>query len=185
MAKWRRVWKDTNRRDGKPGPWKRAWKRVVAPVSKPKYGLRGTVGPAVRFTWSEVESTDGKMPPTIEHRKRAVKQAQLLNVLRKSISKHYRVSFSDVAINVNSWYRSPAYNALIGGAKFSQHVEARATDIVVYVNGKRLTPRKVAELAESVPAFRAGGIGWYDAEHGNFTHVDHRPNGPSRWVNKG
>jgi hypothetical protein len=183
MAKWRRIWKDTNRRDGKPGPWKRAWKRVPAPVLKPKYGVRGTVGPAVRFTWSEVDSGDGKREPKA-YTTRVVKQAHLLNQLRKNISKHYSVSFGDVAINVNSWYRSPEYNAQIGGAKFSQHVEARATDIVVYVKGKRLHPRTVAQLAESVREFRNGGIGWYDAEHGNFTHVDHR-SGAARWMNKG
>ena len=182
MAKWRRVWKDTKPRDGKPGPWRRAWKRVVP--ARRKYGVNGTVGPAVRFTWSEVESGDGKMPPTKVHRRRVVVQAKLLNQFRKVIAKHYRVSFADVSINANSWYRSPAYNEKIGGALFSQHVEARATDIVVVVNGTRLHPRKVAELAEAVPAFRNGGIGWYDAEHGNFTHVDHR-DGAARWVNNG
>lgn len=185
MAKWHRVWKDTKPNDGKRGPWKLVWKRHVHARPKPKYGVRGTVGPAVRFTWSEVESGDGKMPPTKVHRRRVVVQAKLLNQLRKVIAKHYRVSFADVSINANSWYRSPEYNAQIGGARFSQHVEARATDIVVIVNGTRLHPRKVAELAEAVPAFKNGGIGWYDAEHGNFTHVDHRPDGPARWVNRG
>lgn len=181
MAKWRRVWNDTNRRDGKPGPWKAGWKRV-APVRR-KYGVNGTVGPAVRFTWGEVESGDGKREPRA-YTPRVVKQGKLLNQLRKVIAKHYGVSFADVSINANSWYRSPAYNEKIGGARFSQHVEARATDIVVAVKGKRLHPRKVAELAEAVPAFRNGGIGWYDAEHGNFTHVDHR-DGAARWINKG
>lgn len=189
MAKWRRVWKDTNRRDGKPGPWRRAWKRVVAPVTRPKYGVRGTVGPAVRFTWGEVECTDGSNPVG-EIKKRTVRQAQLLNQLRKHIAKHYGLKFNEVLISVNSWYRSPAYNAQIGGAKFSQHIEGRATDIRITITppGQHpvtLTPKKVAELATSVPEFRAGGIGWYDAAHGNFTHVDHRPNGPARWVNNG
>jgi hypothetical protein len=180
--KFRKVWIDTNKKDGKPGPWRRGWERIKY---TPKYGLNGTIGPAVRFTWAEVECTDGQMPPNDLIKGRTVKQAQLLNALRKNIAKHYKVKFSDVAINVNSWYRSPSYNTSIGGAKFSQHVEGRATDITVFVKGERLTPRKVAELAESVPAFRQGGIGWYDAQHGNFTHVDHRPDGPARWVNKG
>lgn len=180
MVKWHRVW--VRIRGSRPARWKRGWQRI-RPARK--YGVAGTVGPAVRFTWAEVESHDGKMPPTVTHRRRTVVQARLLNKLRKHIAEHYSVSFGSVAIVVNSWYRSPAYNASIGGARFSQHVEARATDIVVYVGRKRLSPRKVAELAEAVPEFRRGGIGWYDAEHGNFTHLDHRPNGPARWVNSG
>ena len=179
MAKWRRVWKDMDRTDGKPGPWKRVWKRIV-PV-RPRYGVNGTVGPAVRFTWSEVDSGDGKREPD-SMTKRVVRQAQLLNALRKLVAKHYNAPVKDVSITVNSWYRSPAYNAKIGGAKLSQHVQARATDIVVHVRSKRLHPKTVAQLAEGVPAFRNGGIGWYDEAHGNFTHLDHR-SGAARWVN--
>jgi hypothetical protein len=181
MPKFRRVWKDTDPKDGKPGPWKPVWKRVV--TVRPRYGVNGTVGPAVRFTWSEVESGDGTREPR-SYTKRVVKQARLLNKLRKNIAAHYGAPVSKVYITVNSWYRSPQYNAQIGGAKHSQHVEARATDIVVHVGSKRLHPRTVAQLAEGVLAFRNGGIGWYDEAHGNFTHVDHRE-GEARWVNRG
>lgn len=156
----------------------------MAKLRNTLYGPKGSVGPAVRFVWSETESGDGeKVSGDIKNN--AVQQARYLNQLRKNIAKHYRVGFGDVSINVNSWYRSPNYNRKIGGAKFSQHMTGKATDITVAVNGKRLHPKTVAQLAESVPAFRNGGIGWYNAAHGNFTHVDHRNNGPARWVNKG
>jgi len=183
---WRPVWKDTNRQDGKPGPWRKVWKKIVPKAPKRKYGARGTVGPAVRFTWSETECSDGT-PVPVSLRGRVAAQARYLNQLRSKTAKHYGLKFSDVSINVNSWYRTPAYNTQIGGAKNSQHVHARATDITVVINppGRKpilLTPRKVAELAESVPAFRYGGIGWYDAAHGSFTHVDHR-DGAARWIN--
>lgn len=179
MPKYRRVWKLISRN---PKRYKRVWQLIPKP--RPKYGINGTVGPAVRFTWSEVESGDG-VQPTGDIKRRTVEQARLLNKLRKHIAKHYRMRFSDVSININSWYRSPSYNASIGGARFSQHPQGRATDITVDVGSRRLSPRKVAELAEGVPAFRNGGIGWYDEAHGNFTHVDHRPDGPSRWINQG
>lgn len=182
MPKWKRGWKQISR---KPKRFKRAWIRMPEIAKpKPKYGFNGTVGPAVRFTWAETESGDGE-PVKGVVKQNAVRQARYLNELRKNIAKHYGVSFGDVSIGVNSWYRSPSYNNKIGGAKLSQHMSGKATDITVAVNGGRLHPRKVAELAESVPAFRKGGIGWYDAAHGNFTHVDHRGDGPARWVNKG
>lgn len=150
-----------------------------------KYGVNGTIGPAYRFNWSETTCTDGTKIPT-KFRKRAVVSGRNLNRLRKKVAKKYRVKFTDVSINVNSWYRSPAYNAKIGGARYSQHVEGRATDVTVHVKGYgKVHPRTVAEIGATIKAFRNGGIGWYDEEHGGFTHFDHRPDGPSRWINQG
>lgn len=182
MPRFKRGWKLVSK---KPRRFKPVWIKIPDQVKpKPKYGFNGTVGPAIRFTWAETESGDGE-PVKGVIKQNAVTQARLLNQLRKNIAKHYRVRFGDVSITVNSWYRSPSYNKKIGGASLSQHMTGRATDITVAVRGERLHPRKVAELAESVPALRKGGIGWYDAAHGNFTHVDHRAGGPARWVNKG
>ncbi len=175
--KFKAVWQHI--KGTKPKRYKRVWQKI-----KPKYGVNGTVGPAVRFTWSETYCTDGSESPK-SHKTRIVYQARQLDALRKLMANHYKVKFSDVSIDVNSWYRSPAYNKSIGGAKFSQHVESRATDIMVYVKGEKVSPHKVAEFAEAVPAFRSGGIGWYDKDHGSFTHVDHRPDGPARWINNG
>ena len=178
MPKFKRVWKHIAG-TSKPKRYKLAWQKI-----KPKYGVNGTVGPAIRFVWSETDCTDGSKVPS-HLRDRVVTQARALNKLRKVVAKHYGVKFSDVRISVNSWYRSPEYNASIGGATQSQHVEARATDINIFVEKTRLNPSTVAELAEAVPEFKLGGIGWYDESHGSFTHVDHRPNGPARWKNNG
>ena len=160
---------------------------------RPKYGVFGTVGPAIGFVWAEVRCTDGTLPSDLAFRRKAVAQARYLNQLRKGIARRFGVKFTDVTIACNSWFRSPAYNAKIRGARFSQHVYApngTATDIRVWVRlrtGKRvqLHPRFVALLAAKyVPAFNNGGIGWYDAQHGYFTHLDHRK-GRARWVNVG
>ena len=115
-------------------------------------------------------------------RLRFAKQARALNKLRKRIRKAYGVRSQDVQIVVNSWYRSPAYNVDIGGARWSQHVDGRATDVRVYVRSLQIHPSVVADFAESVRIFREGGIGWYDADHGWVTHLDHRA-GRARWVN--
>lgn len=143
---------------------------------RPRYGLYGTVGPARGFTWGEVRCTDGTLPRTLRMRRRFRRQARLLNRLRSRIARKYRIPATNVSIAVNSWYRSPSYNARIGGARYSEHVEGRATDVQVFVrlrNGRRvkLKPTYVGRLAARfVPSFQRGGIGTY----ATFTHLDHR-----------
>ena len=68
-------------------------------------------------------------------------------------------------ITINSGYRTPSYNTAIGGAKYSQHIEGTAADIVI----ENHTPEEVFKLAEYVGF---NGRGLYD----NFVHVDVRPN---------
>lgn len=144
---------------------------------RPAYGAYGRVGPAKGFTWAEVRCTDGTLPRGVVFRRRVVKQAKHLNRLRLRIAARYRIDpWSDVTIVANSWYRSPRYNASIGGASNSQHLYGRATDVQIIVrlrNGRRvkLAPKWVARLAAvNVPAFNDGGIGTYPT----FTHLDHR-----------
>lgn len=151
-------------------------------MRKPKYGYRGTVGPARGFTWAEARSRDG-VEPTFRLRWRVVRQARLLNKLRYAIARKHRVHpYNDVAIRVTSWYRSPAHNAKVGGAQYSQHPQGRASDIQVFVTDQNnrvhfLKPRYVARLAEKyVRRFANGGIGVY----ATFTHLDHR-RGRARW----
>ncbi len=88
---------------------------------------------------------------------------ELVKLLQK-IRDHY-----GKPITINSAYRTPAYNKKVGGAKYSQHVQGKAADIVI----SGVTPYEVAKYAESLGA---GGIGLYNS----FTHVDVRP-GKSRW----
>jgi peptidoglycan hydrolase-like protein with peptidoglycan-binding domain len=72
----------------------------------------------------------------------------------------------------NSAYRTPAYNAKVGGVPNSQHVYGKATDTVC----RGATPLEVAMTAE---AWGMGGIGLYTT----FTHIDTR-DGKSRWDNR-
>ena len=71
-------------------------------------------------------------------------------------------------VSVTSSYRSPAYNAGVGGVRHSLHKEFRAADIQV----KGVSPRRVRDYILSLR--RAGefkgGIGRYKT----FTHVDTR-----------
>ncbi len=151
-----------------------------------RYGAFGTLGPAPGFSWAEVEDGYGKLPSSRFMRTRIVLQARYLNGMRALIAERFDVPKSRVTILPTSWYRSYWYNRKIGGARFSQHVQARATDVVVLVKRKdgrvvRLSPSYVGKFAVRISAFNGGGIGVYGAGRGMFTHLDHRPNGPARW----
>ena len=74
-------------------------------------------------------------------------------------------------VYINSAYRNPAYNAMVGGAKKSMHMYGMAADI--HING--VTPKHIADFAETLMP-DSGGIGIYD----NFCHIDVRPV-KSRW----
>lgn len=72
-------------------------------------------------------------------------------------------------VRLNSGYRTPKYNARIGGAKNSQHVLAKAADITV----KSKTPKQLAAIVERLIAqgkMKQGGIGIYPG----FLHYDVR-----------
>jgi uncharacterized protein YcbK (DUF882 family) len=86
--------------------------------------------------------------------------AKNLQVLRDALNK---------SISITSGYRSPKYNAKIGGVKNSQHVKGTASDIQI----KGMTPKEVALVIEGLiesGKMKQGGIGVYP----NFTHYDIR-----------
>ena len=95
-----------------------------------------------------------------------VELARNLEVLRTAINK---------PIVINSGYRSPKYNAKIGGVKNSQHLKGTAADIKV----SGMTPKEVALVIEGLiesGKMKEGGIGVYPT----FMHYDIR-NIKARW----
>jgi len=96
--------------------------------------------------------------------------AKNLQVLRDHIG---------IPVRVISGYRSPPYNRKIGGARKSQHMVAKASDIKV--NG--MTPDQVRstilQLIEEGKMMQ-GGVGRYVT----FTHYDVRGR-KARWSGKG
>jgi uncharacterized protein YcbK (DUF882 family) len=80
-----------------------------------------------------------------------------------------RSALGDKAIHVGSGYRDRAYNQSIGGARYSQHMEGRAADIVV----EGVTPADVHKCIYELyisKQLKIGGLGSYPT----FTHVDIR-----------
>jgi len=119
------------------------------------------------FTLKEFECNDGTEIPQkyIDNVKELAKNLQ---VLREEIG---------LPISINSSYRHPEYNKRIGGAKFSQHLTASASDIVV----RDMTPKKVAKTILKLiknGKMKEGGVGLYNG----FVHYDIRGT-KARWDN--
>ena len=87
-----------------------------------------------------------------------------------------RSEFGGAVITILSGYRSPAYNAAIGGAPKSQHMEGRAADIVVH----GVAPSEVYDRILALyhcGEIEIGGLGKYPG----FTHVDVRGGALATW----
>lgn len=99
----------------------------------------------------------------------AVLVAPRLVMVLQSIRSHF-----GAAVTINSGYRTPQYNAKVGGVAHSQHCYGTAADITV----RGQDPAGVAAYARSImPDW--GGVGIY-AKKG-FTHIDVRET-PANWL---
>lgn len=117
------------------------------------------------FNLSEFACKDGSQVPSS-----LIPNVQLLaknlQVLRDHLGEPVRL---------NSGYRSPTYNARIGGVKSSQHLLAKAADITV----KSKSPKQLAAVIEKLIAekkMKQGGLGIYPG----FVHYDVRDK-KARW----
>ena len=92
----------------------------------------------------------------------AVLVAPRLVMVLQSIRSHF-----GKAVNINSGYRTPPYNAQVGGVDGSQHTYGTAADISI----KGVSVADVAAYARSImPDW--GGVGIYKEQ--GFVHVDVR-----------
>ena len=92
----------------------------------------------------------------------AVLVAPRLVMVLQSIRSHF-----GTAVTINSGYRTPQYNAKVGGVAHSQHCFGTAADITV----RGQTPAAVADYARQLmPDW--GGVGVYSQK--GFTHIDVR-----------
>lgn len=117
------------------------------------------------FNLSEFACKDGTQVP----------KSLLPNVLLLANNLQVLRDYLGEPVRLNSGYRTPTYNAKIGGAKASQHLLAKAADITV----KSKTPKQLAAIIERLIAekkMKQGGLGTYPG----FNHYDVRDK-KARW----
>lgn len=126
------------------------------------------------FTYSEFDCRDGtKMPDAAKPSLRHLCQEYL-----EPLRAHARRRTAGATVHINSGYRTPAYNARVGGVSnsihiYSAHPAAVAADITV----SGMSPAQVADFLDGLGP---GGLGRYST----FTHVDNRQRmgwSRSRW----
>lgn len=121
------------------------------------------------FSVHEFKCRDGSVVPE-DLMSNVQELAENLQVLREHIGK---------PIIVISGYRSPKYNRKIGGARKSQHMKAKAADIVV----PGMKPDEVREVILALikeGKMKKGGVGRYTT----FIHYDVR-GWNARWSGSG
>ena len=126
------------------------------------------------FTLKEFESNDGSEMPSDVY----------LNIVKLAGQLQFLRDYTGKAIKINSGYRSPEYNAKIGGAhkiingkrvETSQHVFGKAADIRI----EGMKPKEVHSIIEELISkgdMLQGGLGLYSS----FVHYDFRGR-KARW----
>tara|TARA_R110002074_G_scaffold173985_1_gene336849 strand:+ start:115 stop:531 length:417 start_codon:yes stop_codon:yes gene_type:complete len=124
---------------------------------------------STNFKKSEFKCRDGTEVPD-EHMDDLRELVKNLQIVRDHLK---------VPMHIISGYRSPKYNRKIGGARKSQHMKAKAADIVV----KSLKPTELREIIINLikeGKIKKGGVGLYRS----FVHYDTR-GWNARWKGKG
>lgn len=117
------------------------------------------------FKLSEFTCKDGTPVPR-QYMMNVQNLANNLQILRDYIHK---------PIKINSGYRTKLHNDSVGGSKKSQHLLAKAADIVI----SGMTPRELKDIIEQLISqgkMKQGGIGLYNT----FVHYDIRGT-KARW----
>lgn len=126
---------------------------------------KATLPTSANFKASEFDCNDGTAVPP-KYYANVQKLMKQLEVLRTEMGG---------SISINSSYRTPKHNKSVGGKSNSQHLYAKAADIVV----KGYTPKQVhAKIEELTKAGKMtqGGLGLYNS----FVHYDIRGT-KARW----
>ncbi|MBE9139706.1 DUF882 domain-containing protein [Nodosilinea sp. LEGE 07088] len=116
--------------------------------------------PGGSFTWGEATREATRIPETQAIVDNIIGLARALQPVRDRLNRPFQI---------NSWYRPPAVNQAVGGARGSQHLFGKAADIQV----QGLSGRQVAN---AVMLSWPGGIGIY----GNIPNIIHLDTGPKR-----
>ncbi|CAN5686338.1 hypothetical protein BH23CYA1_BH23CYA1_08310 [soil metagenome] len=113
--------------------------------------------PNGNFTWAEATRNGSRIPVNRDVVYGIIRIARVMEEVRDRLGNR--------PIRVNSWYRDPASNAAVGGARFSRHMAGDAVDFVVIGLGSYTVYSRLNRWWGS-----RGGL----ASSSIFTHIDTR-----------
>lgn len=157
---------------GKPNPAPAPKPPVVTPPTPPAakptgpfrvpgfsstFYLSEPIIPNGNFTWAEATKGGKRIPVSRDVTYGIIRVARVMEEVRARMGNR--------AITINSWYRDPATNRAVGGARYSRHLSGDAVDFVV----KDIHPHTVYAELSSWWGSR-GGL----ASSSVFTHIDVR-----------
>lgn len=137
--------------------WTHPWTRTARRDSGFRRWLQAHGYLSPHFTLAEAASHDGKPVP------RALRSRARNHAFRLEIVRH---DLGDGPMPINSWYRSPAQNKRVHGARFSKHLSGIATD-----HPKAWVDRHPNARRVILRVFADGGVGQYPA---GDIHLDSR-----------
>lgn len=127
-------------------------------IRVPGVGLVGTNDPIIsggNFTWGEATKGGTRIPSSSTISRRIIAMARRLEQVRSRLGNR--------PMRITSWYRPPAVNRAVGGARNSTHLSGHGVDFIVV----GLSARSAQRILDP---WWPGGLGYGP----NFTHLDNR-----------
>ncbi|WP_204104565.1 MULTISPECIES: D-Ala-D-Ala carboxypeptidase family metallohydrolase [Spirulina sp. CCY15215] len=135
--------------------------RLIAVPGKGRIYTNDPIVSGANFTWDEATKGGSRIPENANITNNIVSMAGKMQSVREKLG--------DRSISVTSWYRPPAINRAVGGARNSTHLQGYGVDF----NAAGLSPREVQRILDP---WWSGGLGYGRT----FTHLDGR-NYRARW----
>lgn len=144
-------------KDTQPANPKDPGKAIRLPGFTGLYYLNNPIVAGGHFTWGEATHGGSRIPADVSVVYGMIRIAKHMEEVRKM--------FDNRTISINSWYRDPATNRRVGGARFSRHLNGDAIDF----NVQGYHPSSVYAKLN----------GWWGTKGGLasssvFTHIDAR-----------
>ncbi|MEL6160116.1 MAG: D-Ala-D-Ala carboxypeptidase family metallohydrolase [Cyanobacteria bacterium J06623_5] len=110
-------------KDPEPTPQPQPTGPFRLPGFRSTFYLSEPIVPNGNFTWAEATKNGSRIPVSRDVVYGIIRIARVMEEVRSRLG--------DRPIRVNSWYRDPASNRAVGGARYSRHMSGDAIDFVV------------------------------------------------------